>query len=171
MYFGDYCLAPSVPYPESYVNGVESWVCIRYRANRASCYDPSMNNKLILIAGGSCSGKSTIAQRLVDTSGIQALHFGLDSYYRDARGVPDHEIEVDIPDALDHELIIDHVQQLVAGKAIDQPVYDYASHSRLAATNRVGTRPTHCGGGLVCIVLGAATRYRCGYCVCRCACR
>jgi uridine kinase len=58
------------------------------------------------------------------------LVLGLDSYYRDFSGVPEDEIEVDVPQALDDTLLADQLAELASGRAIEKPVYDYATHSR-----------------------------------------
>jgi uridine kinase len=85
---------------------------------------------MIGIAGGSCSGKSSIAGRLVDMVGGRTLVLGLDAYYRDFSGVPEDEIEVDVPGALDHPLLLEQLAALARGRPVEQPVYDYTTHSR-----------------------------------------
>lgn len=96
------------------------------------------SRRIIGIAGPSCSGKSTIARELAERLG-DAVVIGLDAYYRDQSGVPESAIEVDVPEALDHRLIVDHLRTLLSGGDIEQPVYDYATHSRLAETRTVKT--------------------------------
>lgn len=85
---------------------------------------------MIGIAGGSCSGKSSLASRLSGLADGQLGVLGVDSYYRDFSGVADNEIEVDVPEALDHELLIAQLAELAAGRPVDRPVYDYRTHSR-----------------------------------------
>jgi uridine kinase len=65
----------------------------------------------------------------------------LDAYYRDQRGIPDDAINVDVPGALDHALLIEQVAALSAGRTVLQPVYDYATHARLAGTRAVAPAP------------------------------
>jgi len=89
---------------------------------------------IIAIAGGSCSGKTTIANGLVSRLGREAAVFGLDAYYRDARDTPEDAIEVDTPAALDHELLLKQLSVLAAGNSIEQPCYDYSTHARLRRT-------------------------------------
>ena len=60
--------------------------------------------------------------------------FALDAYYRDQREVPEASIDVDIPAAIDIELALSQLRTLAAGTPIDQPVYDYATHSRTGVT-------------------------------------
>ena len=85
---------------------------------------------MIGIAGGSCSGKSSIARRLSTLVGGGLLVLGLDAYYRDFSGVPEDEIEVDVPEALDDTLLVEQLAVLAAGRPVEKPVYDYATHSR-----------------------------------------
>lgn len=86
--------------------------------------------RLIGIAGGSCSGKTSIARCLSDALPGRTLTVGLDSYYRDFAGVPEADIEVDVPGALDHPLLVAQLRSLAAGNAVVRPSYDYATHSR-----------------------------------------
>lgn len=89
---------------------------------------------LIGVAGGSNSGKTTIAERLATLMGTDQISLiRLDSYYI----VRSHEpIEVratanyDHPDAFDWELLNDHLAALTAGASVDVPIYDYSIHDR-----------------------------------------
>ena len=85
---------------------------------------------MIGIAGGSCSGKSSIAARLSTLVGGGLLVLGLDSYYHDFSGLAEDEIEVDVPEALDHRLLVEHLTALAGGHPIEKPVYDYSTHTR-----------------------------------------
>lgn len=89
---------------------------------------------LIGVAGGSNSGKTTIATRLAELVGPDDLSLiQLDSYYVERSDEP---VEVrakanyDHPDAFDWELLNDHVAALAAGGSIDVPIYDYTIHDR-----------------------------------------
>lgn len=89
---------------------------------------------LIGIAGPSCSGKSYLARNLARH--LDASIFSLDNYYRDLSHLTPSErkrLNFDIPEVLDSTLIIDHVQSLAHGQPIEQPIYDFTTHSR---TNR-----------------------------------
>ena len=89
------------------------------------------NTPLIIgIGGGSCSGKSSIAGRLSTLVGGGLVVLGLDSYYRDFSGVPEDEIEVDVPEALDDTLLVKQLAALAAGRPVEKPVYDYTAHCR-----------------------------------------
>jgi uridine kinase len=99
------------------------------------------------IAGGSCSGKTTLArevvQRLAERSAARRLGesgtalISIDSYYRGLVSATLADIErynFDDPGALDHDLLVHHLRELDAGRAVDRPVYDFKTHTR---TDRV----------------------------------
>ncbi len=100
---------------------------------------------VIGIAGGSGSGKTTVAQALVERVGPQ--HVALlphDAYYRDFSHLPPEEraqVNYDHPDSLETSLLVEHIRQLRAGRAIERPVYDFTRHARRAETVRVEPRP------------------------------
>jgi uridine kinase len=89
---------------------------------------------LIGVAGGSNSGKTTIAERLAEVIGTEELTLiRLDSYYITMRDEP---IEVraafnyDHPDAFDWDLLAQHLRRLTAGESVEVPVYDYTIYDR-----------------------------------------
>lgn len=97
---------------------------------------------VIAIAGPSCSGKTTIARRLRDALGPdRAVVFELDWYYHDHSTVPKHLWQFDHPSAIDDALMVDQLRTLAAGRPIDRPLYDYATHARTGATARVEPAP------------------------------
>ena len=87
-----------------------------------------MNNLIIGIAGGSGSGKTTLACRLKALFGEDEVRLiSHDSYYKRHDELPFEErckLNYDHPDAFDNALLIYHLQELKAGRAIDCPVYD-----------------------------------------------
>ncbi len=93
---------------------------------------------IIGIAGGSGSGKTTIAERVVEIVGPE--HITLiqqDAYYRDQSALTFEErttINYDHPDSLETDLLADHLKRLRAGEAVERPVYDFATHTRSAET-------------------------------------
>lgn len=94
---------------------------------------------VIGIAGPSCSGKTMLARTLAGRLPGGGVVFELDWYYRDQSGRDIDDIEVDVPDAIDHDLAVAQLQRLAGGETIERPVYDYATHSR--AQNRVALSP------------------------------
>ena len=90
---------------------------------------------LIGIAGASCSGKSELATRL--SRSLSAVICNLDSYYRDLAHLPLEERarqNFDVPAALDHELLYQHVSALARGESVRKPVYDFTQHVRSPET-------------------------------------
>ncbi len=89
---------------------------------------------MIGVAGGSSSGKTTIAERLAELTGEDHLSLiELDSYYSDRGDEPIEErmqVNYDHPDAFDWPLLNDHLAALANGASVPVPVYDYAQHNR-----------------------------------------
>jgi uridine kinase len=103
--------------------------------------DASETPLVIGIAGGSGSGKSTVANVILSRAGRGRLaYLPHDAYYRDLSRL-DHirraEINFDHPDSLETELMIEHIKQLKAWKPVDLPVYDFSTHSRTQKSIRV----------------------------------
>ncbi len=96
---------------------------------------------LIGIAGGTGSGKSTVAKevyRCLPENSIAVIE--QDSYYRDQSNLSYEErikTNYDHPDAFDTELLLEHLKMLQDGKAIDKPIYDFENHNRRNETIRV----------------------------------
>lgn len=88
--------------------------------------------RVVGIAGPSGSGKTTLAQAVADRVRGGGVVFALDAYYRDQRGVDPATIDVDVPEAIDHELALEHLRALAAGRRVAQPEYDFSTHSRTA---------------------------------------
>ncbi len=99
---------------------------------------------LIGIAGGSGSGKSWLAHWIMETFRERATLVCHDWYYKHNAGLPAEEaakLNFDHPSALESSLLSRHLDRLLAGEAVDAPVYDYATHARLPQTRRVEPRP------------------------------
>jgi uridine kinase len=95
----------------------------------------SLPHRPLVIGIGGCSGsgKTTLARELATQ--LDATLFPLDLYYRDLSQFPlDSRAKrnFDHPDSLESELIIEHVRALAEGHAIQRPVYDFKTHSRVA---------------------------------------
>lgn len=87
---------------------------------------------VISITGGSGSGKTTLSGRIASHFG-PAVVLDQDGYYRDLSYIPHLDVgryNFDHPDAVELDLLAQHVQKLKSGFAIDKPVYDFATHSR-----------------------------------------
>ena len=97
------------------------------------------------VAGGSGSGKTTVARAILESVGSKHIAFlAQDSYYRDIDwDTPDALLHhnFDHPRSLDNDLLIDHVRELKSGLSVEVPIYDMVTHSRRAETRRVDPRP------------------------------
>jgi uridine kinase len=96
---------------------------------------------IIGIAGGTGSGKTTVVRKIVESlpAGSVAV-VSQDSYYKDSSHMPWEERRAqnfDEPRAFDWDLLHDHLSQLRAGQAIDEPIYDFVSCSRMPETVRI----------------------------------
>ena len=99
---------------------------------------------VIGIAGGSGSGKTTVAQEILQRVGPDRIAFlQHDSYYKDLSGLPPAqraEVNFDHPNSLETELLIKHVASLRAGMSVEVPIYDFSIHTRTAKTYTVQPR-------------------------------
>jgi len=97
------------------------------------------------IAGGSGSGKSWLAKAVAEAFADRSTVVCHDWYYKDNGHMTDEEARVklnfDHPDSLETSLMGRQLDRLVAGQAVDAPIYEYATHSRLKETRRVEPRP------------------------------
>lgn len=93
---------------------------------------------VIGIAGGSGSGKTTVAQEILQRVGPDRIaYIQHDSYYKDLTGLPPaqrDQVNFDHPNSLETELLISHVEQLKRGQAIQVPIYDFSTDSRTGET-------------------------------------
>ncbi|GBC82371.1 Uridine kinase [bacterium HR10] len=106
---------------------------------------PPSRVMIIGICGGTGSGKTTVAQKILEAVGAdRVVYLQQDAYYKDVSHVPlevRHTLNFDHPDAIDTDLLIQHIEELRAGRAIEQPVYDFTTHTRRPETRHVEPRP------------------------------
>ncbi|NOY99024.1 MAG: uridine kinase [Chloroflexi bacterium] len=99
---------------------------------------------VIGIAGGSGSGKTTVAQEILNRVGPEQIAFlQHDAYYKDLSGLPPTqraEVNFDHPHSLETELLIRHIEDLKSGRQVEVPIYDFATHSRTEQTFTVAPR-------------------------------
>jgi len=99
---------------------------------------------IIGIAGGTGSGKTTIAKKIKHHCGDDVLYIAHDSYYKDQSHLTMEErkkTNYDHPDALDTFLLVRHLRQLIKGKSIAMPVYDFTVSNRLHETVQTDPKP------------------------------
>jgi uridine kinase len=99
---------------------------------------------IIGIAGGTGSGKTTVARAIYDRVGKDRIEWiSHDSYYRNFEALtPEqlHHINFDHPDSLETELLARHLDVLCKGAAVEVPIYDFAAYARKPETQRVEPR-------------------------------
>ncbi len=97
---------------------------------------------LIGVAGGSGSGKTLVVQHMIQQLGSdRVVVLQQDSYYKDSSHLPFEERakqNFDHPDAIDSDLLVQHVEELLNGWTVDIPIYDFTTHTRRTETRRAG---------------------------------
>lgn len=100
---------------------------------------------VIGIAGGTGSGKTTVANVILSRVGARHIaYLPHDAYYKDLRSLPTAQKEIvnfDHPNSLDTDLLTKHVRHLRENKAIELPLYDFKTHSRTSQTTRINPQP------------------------------
>jgi len=100
---------------------------------------------IIGICGGTGSGKTSVARKVLEAiGGEKVLLLSQDSYYKDNSHRTQEErnhINFDHPDALDTSLLIDHLEALKLNRSVNQPVYDFTTHSRKPEQVRLEPHP------------------------------
>jgi len=94
---------------------------------------------IIGVAGPSGSGKTALAESLAALLGNTEI-VRCDDYYHDLTAIPVHDREknnFDHPDAIDKDLLREHIKMLSEGRSVDSPVYDYSIHSRTSRVRRI----------------------------------
>ncbi len=100
-----------------------------------------MEPVVVGVAGGTGSGKTTVAAEILRRAGTD--HISLiqhDAYYKDLSDLPVAQRAMqnfDHPDALDNDLLIAHLQALKVGRSVEVPIYDFTTHARTTRTLRV----------------------------------
>lgn len=107
---------------------------------------PNRRRPVVLgVAGGSGSGKTTVVRKILEglepTSACLLHH---DSYYRQNPHLSLEQrarINYDHPDSLETSLMAEHLRELIAGRPVEVPIYDFTVHQRTPETRRVEPRP------------------------------
>ncbi len=103
---------------------------------------PSGAASLVIgIAGGSGSGKTTVANSILDQVGAHRIaYLPHDAYYKDLRALPPtqrRQINFDHPNSLETDLLHHHILELKAGRPVELPIYDFTTHTRTDQTIRI----------------------------------
>src|SRR2546423_12939614 len=100
---------------------------------------------IIGICGGTGNGKTTVANRILQSvSADEVVFIQQDLYYRDLKDMPldyRNAANFDHPDAVDNELLVNHLKKLNAGEPVELPIYDFRTHSRLPDTTPIEAKP------------------------------
>lgn len=111
------------------------------------------------IAGGTGSGKTTVASDLAEALPEGRAHIvEYDSYYRDQRHLNDSAraaINYDHPDALETELLVEHIGRLRTGHPTEIPIYDFVRHTRASETRHLDPRPVLIVEGIMTLAVPA----------------
>jgi uridine kinase len=96
---------------------------------------------IIGICGGTGSGKTTIANAILQSvSACEVVFIQQDLYYRNLKDMPldyRNAANFDHPDAIDNDLLANHLKKLKAGEPVELPIYDFRTHTRLPATTPI----------------------------------
>jgi uridine kinase len=97
------------------------------------------------VAGGTGSGKTTVANEILQEVGAEHVaYIPHDAYYRELGHLTTEErakVNFDHPDSLETELLVEHLKALIAGHTIKVPIYDFTKHIRTERTRPVGPAP------------------------------
>jgi uridine kinase len=118
---------------------------------------------VIGVAGGSGSGKTTIARQIDEAVGFGSVLVEMDAYYKSLADRPLIErkkVNYDHPDALDLDLLVAHLDLLLAGQGVDKPTYDYEAFTRAERTIRVESKDVIIVEGIL-LFVDARLRDRC----------
>lgn len=104
-----------------------------------------MSAMILGVAGGTGSGKTTVAREILEAVRPDRIAFlAQDNYYRDVDWESPEQLlayNFDHPDALDTPLLVEHLRALKSGLPVELPVYDFVSHRRTAVSRRIEPRP------------------------------
>jgi uridine kinase len=100
-----------------------------------------MKPLLMLVSGGSASGKSTVVKEIVDKAGLEdVLIIKHDDYYQSYDDKPFEErqkVNFDHPGSLDNDLLLVHLKKLLSGQSIEKPIYDFIEFKRQENTEHI----------------------------------
>ncbi len=116
--------------------------------------------RVVGIVGGSCAGKTTLARALTGRLGDEATYLAFDQYYRDHGHLTIEEraiVNYDHLDSLDYGLFLAHLDDLVTGRPVEVPVFDFATHCRTDQIRRLDPRPVVVADGVLLFAIPGIT--------------
>ena len=119
---------------------------VREAKGKFNIFDRQWNQPYVIgVCGGSGSGKTTFCKQLVKYLGHDnVLHISQDAYYKDLSHLPFEqraEVNFDHPDIIEFPLLAAHLDDLMLGKDVNLPLYDFAKHSRLLGNQYASPKP------------------------------
>lgn len=100
---------------------------------------------IILIGGGTGSGKTTVSKKIIENFGEdKCIMLPMDNYYKDMSHIPLEErrkYNYDHPDMIEHTLIVRHIKELLTGKPIELPIYDFTQYTRTGDSVSIEPKP------------------------------
>ena len=114
---------------------------------------PLMSRLVLGIAGGTGSGKTTVARNILKRLDLDAVAvLQMDAYYYDLADLPPTQREhqnFDHPDSVDAGLFVEHLEGLREGHAVDQPIYDFTTHTRTGKSHPIVPRDVVIAEGIL----------------------
>lgn len=111
---------------------------------------------IILIGGGSASGKTYVSRKLIERLGEEKVtRISIDDYYKDLTDLTMEErckVNYDSPKAFDFALLEEHLRKLKQGKGIEKPIYDFTIHNRSEKTEHLEPSPIIIVEGIMALV-------------------
>jgi len=135
----------SIPHAFNRYSGSPAFPFIGFKPYNVPVAEDQKSPIIIGIAGGTGSGKTTVATVVLSRVGTSSISFvPHDAYYKDLNKLPQtqrEQVNFDHPNSLDTPLMIEHLLRLKGGDAVEIPIYDFTTHSRTERTTHIEPQP------------------------------